>query len=69
VRLQPDEVVEGPTYREIRYEEHNRVGYLHFDFYNGAMSTEQCLRLGEAYRTARLRPTLAIVLMGGADLW
>ena len=30
------------------------VGYLHFDFYNGAMSTDQCRRLLEAYRYARV---------------
>ena len=69
VRVEPEEAVTGPTYREIRYEEQNRIGYLHFDFYNGAMSTEQCLRLGDAYRAARRRPTLALVLMGGDDLW
>jgi putative two-component system hydrogenase maturation factor HypX/HoxX len=28
------------TYREIWYEEKNQVGYLHFCFYNGAMSTD-----------------------------
>jgi len=67
--LDPAEVVDGPTYREIRYEEHERVGYLHFEFYNGAMSTEQCIRLRDAYREARSRSTLAIVLMGGRDLW
>ena len=43
------------TYREIAYEEHAGVGYLHFDFYNGAMSTEQCRRLREAYLYARSR--------------
>ena len=31
------------------------VGYLRFDFYNGAMSTEQCRRLLDAYRYARGR--------------
>ena len=31
---------EGP--REILYREQGAVGYLHFDFYNGAMSTAQC---------------------------
>ena len=41
------------TYREIVYEEHAGVGYLHFDFYNGAMSTDQCQRLRDAYA---LRP-------------
>jgi putative two-component system protein, hydrogenase maturation factor HypX/HoxX len=56
------------TYREIVYEEQAAVGYLHFDFYNGAMSTEQCMRLREAYGHARSRShTNVIVLMGGLD--
>jgi putative two-component system protein, hydrogenase maturation factor HypX/HoxX len=57
------------TFREIAYEEHAGVGYLHFDFYNGAMSTEQCRRLRDAYRLARFRETKVIVLMGGADFF
>jgi putative two-component system protein, hydrogenase maturation factor HypX/HoxX len=61
---------EGETYREIVYAEHAGVGYLHFDFYNGAMSTEQCRRLREAYAYARSRrQTRVIALMGGADFW
>ena len=56
------------TYREISYEERGEVGYLRFDFYNGAMSTDQCVRLREAYLEARSRPqTKVIVLMGGTD--
>ena len=54
---------------EIRYEERGAVGYLHFDFYNGALSTAQCERLRAAYAQARRRPTRVIVLMGGADFW
>ncbi len=57
------------TYQEIRYEERGPVGYLHFDFYNGAMSTEQCRRLLRAYEHARARPTRVIVLFGGRDFW
>jgi putative two-component system hydrogenase maturation factor HypX/HoxX len=58
------------TYREVSYEEADGVGYLHFDFYNGAMSTEQCRRLREAYVYARSRRTTrAIVLMGGEDFF
>jgi putative two-component system hydrogenase maturation factor HypX/HoxX len=57
------------TWREIRYEERDAVGYLHFDFYNGAMSTDQCRRLREAYRYATRRPTRVIVLMGGRDFF
>jgi putative two-component system hydrogenase maturation factor HypX/HoxX len=57
------------TYREIWYEEKGGAGYLHFDFYNGAMSTEQCQRLLEAYKQARQRSTRVLVLMGGQDFW
>lgn len=61
---------EGPaTWRDIRYREDGEVGYLHFDFYNGAMSTRQCERLRAAFVHARQRPTRTIVLMGGADVW
>jgi putative two-component system hydrogenase maturation factor HypX/HoxX len=67
--LSPDVSRERKTYQEIRYEEKAGVGYLHFDFYNGAMSTEQCQRLLEAYKQARQRPTKVIVLMGGQDFW
>ena len=45
------------------------MGYVHFEFYNGAMSTQQCMHLREAYQLARQRPTKVILLMGGSDLW
>lgn len=57
------------TYREIWYEERNTVGYVHFEFYNGAMNTQQCRALLDAYTSARARATKVIVLMGGRDLW
>jgi putative two-component system hydrogenase maturation factor HypX/HoxX len=57
------------TFREIVYTEEDEVGYLAFDFYNGAMSTSQCTRLREAFRHARSRPTRIIVLLGGRDFW
>jgi putative two-component system protein, hydrogenase maturation factor HypX/HoxX len=59
----------GRTFRELAYEEHAGVGYLHFDFYNGAMSTDQCRRLLDAYHYARERDTRVIVLMGGSDFF
>ncbi len=61
--------VDHKTYREIRYAERDQVGYLYFDFYNGAMSTEQCARLREAFVFARGRPTRVIALLGGADFF
>jgi putative two-component system protein, hydrogenase maturation factor HypX/HoxX len=36
------------SFRELRYVERDQVGYLYFDFYNGAMSTQQCRRLRDA---------------------
>ncbi|HCP81522.1 MAG TPA: hydrogenase maturation protein [Octadecabacter sp.] len=56
-------------YREIAYSEQGPVGTLHFDFYNGAMSTAQCQRLLEAYEATLTRPTKVIVLAGGRDFW
>jgi len=64
-----DQVYDRRTYREIWYEERQEVGYLHFAFYNGAMSTDQCQRLREAFQLVRQRPTKVIVLMGGTDFW
>jgi putative two-component system hydrogenase maturation factor HypX/HoxX len=65
--------LETPTgagsFREIRYAEMGAVGYLSFDFYNGAMSTDQCQRLRRAFVYARSRPTRVICLLGGRDLW
>jgi putative two-component system hydrogenase maturation factor HypX/HoxX len=55
------------TYRDIAYVEHAGVGYLRFDFYNGAMSTEHCRRLRDAYAYARMRDTKVIALLGGDD--
>jgi putative two-component system protein, hydrogenase maturation factor HypX/HoxX len=57
------------TLREIWYEEKNAVGYLHFDFHNGAMSTEQCLRLRDAVIEVRNRPTRVLVIVGGRATW
>ncbi|WP_126444276.1 hydrogenase maturation protein [Sulfuricystis multivorans] len=60
---------EHATWQDIRYEEDGAIGWLHFDFYNGAMGTEQCQRLLDAFLWATQRPTRVIVLMGGRDFW
>jgi putative two-component system hydrogenase maturation factor HypX/HoxX len=57
------------TFREIKYNEANDVGYLHFNFYNGAMGTDQCTRLRKAFIEAKKRNTKVIVMMGGEDIW
>ncbi|MBW3544548.1 MAG: hydrogenase maturation protein [Bacteroidetes bacterium] len=58
-----------PTFREIWYEEADSVGYLHFNIYNGAMSTSQCQRLRQSVARAKARKTKVLVLMGGHDIW
>jgi putative two-component system hydrogenase maturation factor HypX/HoxX len=64
-----DSHLEYRTYRDIRYWERGGVGYLAFDFYNGAMDTGQCRRLLKAFRHAQSRPTHVICLLGGRDFW
>ena len=59
----------APTWQDIAYEEVGPVGLLHFEFYNGAMSTRQCQRLKEVLVWARQRPTTVLVLLGGQDFW
>ncbi|MBI5331263.1 MAG: hydrogenase maturation protein [Betaproteobacteria bacterium] len=58
-----------PTTDDIHYEESNQVGFLHFDFYNGAMGVAACQRLLTAYEAAKQRSTKVIVLLGGADFF
>ena len=59
------------SWKEIHYEVDNTSGvaYLHFDFCNGAMSTEQAIRLKTVYDylSKERSDVRAIVLMGGRD--
>ena len=64
----PFEENKTETWQEIRFEQEGEIGYLYFDFYNGAMSTDQCNRLREAIIEAKKRVKL-VVLMGGRDVW
>lgn len=53
----------------VRYIEKDAVGYLHFEFHNGAMGVAECRALRAAYARALARPTRVLVLMGGTDYW
>jgi putative two-component system hydrogenase maturation factor HypX/HoxX len=64
-----DHATDQRTLQEIRYVEEQGVGRLFFDFYNGAMSTDQCYRLRDAFLFARSRPTRVIELRGGIDFF
>ncbi len=69
IPLAPAASVAHETWRPIEYVEEGAVGFLHFNFYNGAMGTAQCDALREAYVEAKRRPTRVIALMGGPDFW
>jgi putative two-component system hydrogenase maturation factor HypX/HoxX len=66
--LPPGAEPENPAaYRQVRYRRTGRVGWLAFDFYNGAMATGHCRRLLAAFRHAAAQDTEVLVLRGGAD--
>lgn len=52
--------------RQIRYHEHGEIGWLTFDFYNGAMSTQQCWSLLASLRHALARETKVLILRGSS---
>lgn len=58
---------------ELRYREFGpegaRVGWLDFEFHNGAMSERQCQRLVDALRWVRTRSTQVLVLAGGQEFF
>jgi putative two-component system hydrogenase maturation factor HypX/HoxX len=56
------------TFKEITFEQNGRVGYLGFDFYNGAMSAEQCIRLKYAIETLSEEVEI-LVLKGGENFF
>lgn len=56
-------------YQPIRYREEGAVGFLSFDFHNGAMDVGACVRLRQAFETAAARPTRVLVLQGGSEFW
>jgi putative two-component system hydrogenase maturation factor HypX/HoxX len=66
--LPPGTEPEAPSaYRQVRYRRTGRIGWLAFDFYNGAMATAHCRRLLAALRHAAGQDTQVLVLRGGTD--
>ncbi|GHF71728.1 hydrogenase maturation protein [Streptomyces mashuensis] len=57
------------TWSDIHYRQDHDVGFLRFSFPGGAMSTDQCRRLLDAYRHALTRPTRVLVLGGARDFF
>lgn len=55
---------------DIKIDIENAVAYITFDFYNGAMNTEQCHDLLSRLRELRERDDVRVIaLMGGEDFW
>ncbi len=56
------------TFKEITFEKNGRVGYLGFNFYNGAMNSQQCIRLKYAIETLSEEVEI-LVLKGGKNFF
>ncbi|WP_030436638.1 enoyl-CoA hydratase-related protein [Actinoplanes subtropicus] len=66
--LPPGAEPEHPAaYRQISYRRAGPVGWLTFDFYNGAMAPGHCRRLAAGLRHAAGQDTEVLVLRGGTD--
>ncbi|MEV6844686.1 enoyl-CoA hydratase-related protein [Actinoplanes sp. NPDC051411] len=66
--LPPGSEPESPgAYRQIRYRRSGRVGWLAFDFYNGAMAPGHCRRLLAGLKYATAQDTDVLVLRGSTD--
>ncbi|RIB24823.1 tetrahydrofolate dehydrogenase/cyclohydrolase [Gigaspora rosea] len=57
------------TFQEISFELFGNYGILHFNFYNGAMSTSQCERLLEAIKQCQNISIKGLILAGSANNW
>ncbi|MBB2945524.1 putative two-component system hydrogenase maturation factor HypX/HoxX [Actinoplanes lutulentus] len=55
------------AYRQVRYRRTGAVGWLNFDFYNGAMAPGHSRRLLAGLRHAVAQDTRALVLRGGTE--
>lgn len=57
------------TFKEITYFERDEIGYLGFDFHNGAMGAHQCVRLKYAFDHLKQTDIKLLVLMGGEEFF
>ena len=57
------------TFKEISFFVRDEVGYLSFDFHNGAMSSQQCVRLKYAIEQVVQEDIKVLVLLGGSEFF
>eukprot|EP00761_Pharyngomonas_kirbyi_P000327 gb/GECH01000327.1/.p1 GENE.gb/GECH01000327.1/~~gb/GECH01000327.1/.p1 ORF type:complete len:1009 (+),score=307.77 gb/GECH01000327.1/:1-3027(+) len=69
LEIAPDEDPKS-TWREIWIKREGSVCHIHFEFYNGAMSTDQCMALKQAVdHVAKMKEIKVIILRGGYDFF
>ncbi|TQV89598.1 hydrogenase maturation protein [Aliikangiella coralliicola] len=62
--------VESDVLNNIKVEIKGAVAYLHFNFYNGAFSTENCRELHVAFKNLTRNADIKVItLMGGSDFF
>ena len=57
------------TFKEITFYQRDEIGYLGFDFHNGAMGAHQCVRLKYAFDYLKQSGIKVLVLLGGSDFF
>ncbi len=55
--------------QELWYSLEDDIAYIHFDFHNGAMNTQQCQLMLKVYQYVATLPVKVIVLLGGENYW
>ncbi|PCK09583.1 MAG: hypothetical protein COA42_03490 [Alteromonadaceae bacterium] len=71
----PDQIGElggvdgGSVVDDVWVESKGDVAYVYFNFYNGAMGTQQCIELKHRIQRVKQSDVKIIVLMGGDDFW
>jgi len=69
-RLQSMRALEDkPVIEEIHVDRVDDIAYVYFNFYNGAMDTNQCIRLKNTIAGIKYSGVKVIVLMGGEDFF
>jgi len=69
-RLQPMQTMaDKPVIEAIHVDRVEDIAYVYFDFYNGAMNTDQCIELKDTIAIVKDSGAKMIVLMGGKDFF
>jgi len=62
-------LADKPVIEAIRVDRVEDIAYVYFDFYNGAMNTDQCIELKDTIATVKDSDAKMMVLMGGEDFF